>query len=292
MSFAGSVKRLVNGVLRPLNMRVESLAAERAETARLSALEAAGQFESSILPLLESFRRCEPEALLQAVLRYSPETGKFAEAGRENGYCFANDYFTSPDAEVAYAIVRDRKPRRLVEIGSGNSTWLFRAAIGDGGLETQLVSVDPSPRREVAAVADRVIRQRLQEIDELELVDNLDDGDVLFIDSSHTIESGSDVVVLLLRVLPALRPGVLVHLHDIFLPFEYPRKWLVELGWKWNEQYLVQALLQDSTAFEVLWPGHYLQRTIPGFANHFRADVLGTGSSLWLRKVGPRSDAE
>lgn len=292
MSLAGSVKSLVNGALRPLNMRVESLAAERAESARLAALEASGHFEAPVLPLLDSFRRCAPEALLQAVLRYGPETAKFAETGREIGYRFANDYFTSPDAEVAYALVRDLKPRRIVEIGSGNSTWLFRAVIEDGGLETQLVSVDPSPRREVAAVADRVLRQRLQELEELKLVDELDDGDVLFIDSSHTIEAGSDVVVLLLRVLPALKPGVHVHLHDIFLPFEYPRKWLVELGWKWNEQYLVQALLQDSTSFEVLWPGHYLQRTLPGFANHFRADVLGAGSSLWLRKVGLRSDAE
>lgn len=289
MSLAGSVRNLVNGVLRPWNLRVESLAAESAETARLAALEAAGQFESPVLPLLDSFRYFEPDAVLKAVAGYAPDTDKFAEAGGKGGYRFANDYFSSPDAEVAYAIVRSLKPRRLVEIGSGNSTWLFRAAIGDGGLETELVSVDPSPRREVAAAADRVLRQRLQEIDARALVDDLEDGDVLFIDSSHTIEAGSDVVVLLLRILPALRPGVLIHLHDIFLPFEYPRKWLVEWRWKWNEQYLVQALLQDSTAYEVLWPGHYLQRTLPGFASHFRAEVLGTGSSLWLRKVGQQA---
>ena len=95
-------------------------------------------------------------------------------------------------------------------------------------------------------------------------------NDILFIDSSHQIRIGNDVVKLLLDIIPALKKGVLVHFHDIFLPYDYPRQWIIDNRWEWNEQYLVQAMLQGSVEFEVLWPGHFLQRTFPNFANLFR----------------------
>ena len=77
-----------------------------------------------------------------------------------------------------------------------------------------------------------------------------------------------------------------MHFHDIFLPFDYPREWIVDNKWTWNEQYLVQALLQGSTEFEVLWPGHFLQKTRPEFAGLFDYRYVGTASSLWLRRIG------
>ncbi len=89
-----------------------------------------------------------------------------------------------------------------------------------------------------------------------------------------------------MKDLPRLKRGVIVHLHDIFLPFEYPREWLIDLGWRWNEQYLVQALLQDSDSMEVLWLGHYFERTVSTFRDHFPAMKRGRASSLWLRKLG------
>ena len=87
---------------------------------------------------------------------------------------------------------------------------------------------------------------------------------------------------LFLNVLPRLRRGVLVHIHDIFLPFEYPEEWLVTKRWEWNEQYLVQALLQDSDSFIVIWPGYYLQRTMKEFSNHFPLRDERNASSIWL----------
>ncbi len=287
MGLAGKAKILINRGLRGWGVRIESLEAERAERARLTDLDAAGQVGRAIFPVVELFEKCDPEEVLRRIPHYAGAMAAIDFATDPVGYRFANDYFSSPDAEVAYALVRDLRPGRIVEIGSGNSTRLFRAAIRDGSLATELVSIDPDPRCEVASVADRVLRRRLQEVREGELLEMLGVGDVLFIDSSHKVEAGSDVVVLLLNVLPVLKAGVIVHLHDIFLPFEYPREWLVERGWKWNEQYLVQAMLQDSRAFAAIWPGHYVQRTLPGFSSYFRPGSLGAGSSLWLRKCSP-----
>ncbi|MEO8198256.1 MAG: class I SAM-dependent methyltransferase [Thermoanaerobaculia bacterium] len=283
VSVAGRVRKQLNRVLRPLGVRIESLAAEKAESSRLAELVRVGQFDRPILPLLDSFEHLDPATTFAAVRRYADETSRFAATDGRTGYAFENDYFTSPDAEVAYAMAREIRPGRIVEVGSGNSTRLFRAAILDGDLETELISIDPAPRTEVASIADRVLRKRLEEVDEAELVGWFEAGDFLFIDSSHRIEAGNDVVSLLLRIVPKLKAGVIVHLHDIFLPFEYPREWLVEFGWLWNEQYLVQAMLQGPGSFGVLWAGHYLQRTIPEFASHFASPVVGRGSSLWLR---------
>ncbi|HEY6763823.1 MAG TPA: class I SAM-dependent methyltransferase [Candidatus Sulfotelmatobacter sp.] len=120
-----------------------------------------------------------------------------------------------------------------------------------------------------------------------DLEDVLGPNDILFIDSSHEVRPGNDVVRLFLNVVPRLRSGVVIHVHDIFLPFEYPREWMIcnALNVNWAEQYLVQALLQGSNQFEVLWPGYYLQRTWPNFAEHFYYKPGAVAKSLWLRKL-------
>jgi Methyltransferase domain len=160
----------------------------------------------------------------------------------------------------------------------------LRAAIDDRRLDTRLISIDPLPRRSVAAAAHRVIAEPVEQIGACAVFDSLGPDDVLFIDSSHEIRTGNDVVALLLNILPSLRSGVVVHLHDIFLPYDYPREWIVEHRWQWQEQYLVQAMLQGSDQFAVLWPGHYLQRILAGFSDHFVCSRPGTATSLWLRK--------
>jgi predicted O-methyltransferase YrrM len=270
-----------------LNLKIETRTADRAEMARLLDLDQAGHFRNLVFPVLPQIARCDPNPLLEALDKYRPQTGRFARPKAEGIYSFSNDYFTSPDAEVAYALVRLLQPKRIVEIGSGNSTYLFREAITDGGLDTKLVSIDPSPRREVQSVADQVIRRRLEDVLSSDLQEVLQPNDILFIDSSHEIRSGNDVVKLFLRVVPELRSGVVIHVHDIFLPYEYPREWIVgnTLNVNWAEQYLVQALLQGSNQFKVLWPGHFLQRTLPNFYDHFSGDPAGVAKSLWLRKL-------
>jgi hypothetical protein len=273
----------MNKFLAPLNLVVETRTTERREKQRLETLNAAGHFSKEVLPVLPQFLACDPAPILAAVARFRDLTDRFSRPEQSDLYSFSNAYFFSPDAEVAYAVLRLFKSRTVVEVGSGNSTLLFREAIRDGSLETELVSIDPSPRRSVETAADCVMKCRLEQVSPREFL-SLRENDVLFIDSSHEVLAGNDVIRLVLEVMPTLQKGVVIHLHDIFLPFEYPREWVIDESRRWNEQYLVQALLLDSDRFEVLWPGHFLQRTLPDFTSHFGQVNLCRASSLWLRK--------
>jgi hypothetical protein len=137
----------------------------------------------------------------------------------------------------------------------------MRHAADVGREATIITAVDPQPRTGIDAAADRVIRQRMEETDLTAETDTLAAGDVVFVDSSHEVDTGNDVIQVLLRVVPTLAPGVLVHVHDVFLPYEYPRQWLLDFDWRWNEQYLLHALLADSPRYRVIWPGYALWRT-------------------------------
>ncbi len=276
----------INGWVERLNLRVETLTAQRTEEARLRRLAGRGQFEDAVFPVPAPFRSCDPRPVWDALERFGPQLERLRSA-RDNpaGFQLDNLFFGSPDAEAAYAMVRLHRPGTIVEIGSGHSTRLLRQAILDEGLETTLVSIDPSPRTDVSRLADVLHRTPVELLDDPEIVQRLGENDVLFIDSSHEIRCGNDVVHCYLQLLPRLGRGVLIHVHDVFLPFEYPRPWVLEKGRAWNEQYLVQAILGWSDAFEVLWPGHYLERTLPGFGEHFPWRGDAAASSLWLRKT-------
>jgi predicted O-methyltransferase YrrM len=198
-----------------------------------------------------------------------------------------NPWFGPFDAEVLYSALRTFRPATVMEVGSGFSTLLIRRAISDGDLATRLLCIDPMPRVDIRKQADEHVQRRVEELDPSELAHRLGANDILFIDSSHTVNAGGDVPYLFLEVLPRLAPGVLVHIHDIFLPFDYPKEWVVDYGWNWNEQYLVGALLYANNAVELLWPAHYMWRChreelreiIPSEPSLFGP------SSLWLRKL-------
>jgi predicted O-methyltransferase YrrM len=280
MPLSSKIKSGLNKGLEPLNLKLATRTAEKSEQHRIRKLAEAGQFERAVLPVLPQFQACDPGPVLSGLKTFAKEIDAFAVT-REDRFSLHNSYFTTPDAEVAYVIARLMKPARIVEVGSGNSTFLFREAIADGALTTELISIDPNPRRAVEAAADRVIRTT-GETAPSEIFTALQANDILFIDSSHEVKTGNDVVTLALTVLPQLKPGVLVHFHDILLPYEYPREWVELYGW--TEQYLVQAMLQDSDAFEALWPGHFLQRTLPDFDAHFARGRGVNATSLWLRR--------
>jgi predicted O-methyltransferase YrrM len=288
MAFTSRAKHHINNLLAFADLRIETKTAERNETERLLALDRAGHFREQAFPVLTQIVACDPHPVLEAVEKYKDQTVRFsAPSASGGGFSFSNDYFSSSDAEVAYALIRLLKPKRILEVGSGNSTHLFREAIKDGELSTRVISIDPSPRREIETVADEVIRRRLEDISSADLKGVLEAGDILFIDSSHEIRPGNDVVRLFLNIVPRLRSGIVIHVHDIFLPFEYPREWIIEntLNVKWAEQYLLQAMLQASNEFEVLWPGYFLQRTLPGFSNYFHDGARRFAASFWLRKL-------
>lgn len=278
------LKALANRLLAPFNARLESLTAETTERRRLKALERRGQFDGPVYPLLPAFQRAAHEPVLDAVARFRARFDAFAAPTPGGaGYSFDNPYFSSPDAEVYYALLRTCAPREIVEIGSGNSSRVARQAILDGGLGTRLVSIDPSPRLEVHGCCDEVLARPVEEVDPGEIIARVGHDGCLFVDSSHILRTGTDLPQLFLRVVPALAPGALLHFHDVFLPYEYPRAWVLEERFGFNEQYLVHLMLAAGDRFEVLWPGHYLQRTLPGFARHFPHMGARLAASLWLR---------
>ena len=198
---------------------------------------------------------------------------------------FDQDWFPRLDAATTYAIVRTRKPRRIVEIGSGHSTRFLARAIADGGLPTEIVCIDPAPRADLKQLRVSHVPKLLAEVDPA-ILSGLEAGDVLFVDSSHIAMAGTDVDRLFLDVLPRLPAGVLLHVHDVFLPEGYPAEW----AWRgYNEQLLVGALLQGG-GYELLFASHYVATHRPywlaGLADLPRPR-RACETSLWLTKRRP-----
>ena len=182
-----------------------------------------------------------------------------------------NGTFGPVDAEVLYAMTRWKRPRRIVELGSGASTLvldLARRANEAGGHPCELTSYDPYPGTVAKLEPGRVAAATdLREMSLLELplefFAALEANDILFVDTSHAAKTGSDVNYLVLDVLPVLQPGVVVHFHDVFLPWEYPPDWLVNHGAYWTEQYLLQAFLAFNDAYRVLVSAQAMIREFP-----------------------------
>lgn len=206
-------------------------------------------------------------------------------------YFYENEWFGRGSAVVLYCMLRHFRPTRVFEIGSGFSSAAMLDAndLGFGG-RIEFTFVEPNPARlyELLTAEDRrrhqVIENLVQRVP-LERFDVLERGDFLFVDSSHVARIGSDVGHLLTEVLPRLAPGVVVHFHDIYWPFEYPEKWVLD-GCAWNEAYVLRAFLQFNPAFEILLFNSYLAEhhrervaeALPGF-------IPKSGSSLWLRRT-------
>jgi hypothetical protein len=206
-----------------------------------------------------------------------------------------NGAFVSVDAEILYCMIREYKPRRVTEIGSGNTTYLAAQAIEANRQENpsyhcHLTAIEPYP---VAILKQgfpgltELVEKPIQSIP-LPFFDTLDDGDILFIDSSHVAKIGSDVLYEYLEILPRIKKGVFVHVHDIFLPAEYPKAWIFSDRHFWNEQYLFQAFLLFNNAFEIIWPGSYMHHKYPekledAFPSYDSKNTMP--GSFWIRKI-------
>jgi SAM-dependent methyltransferase/predicted O-methyltransferase YrrM len=209
-------------------------------------------------------------------------------------YYATNDQYPALDAWVLEGLLRHLEPRRMIEVGSGYSS-LVTARVNREQLARSMrfTCIEPYPRDFLIAGVDGIADLRVERIQDtpLELFDELGEGDVLFIDTSHVVKTGGDVPWLYNRVLPRLAPGVHVHIHDVFLPRDYPEPW-VQAGWGWNEQYLVQAFLSFNAGFEIVFANHWMLtyhldevlRAFPGQAEHLPRG----GAALWLRRVDDR----
>jgi predicted O-methyltransferase YrrM len=201
-------------------------------------------------------------------------------------YHYANPHFPLADAFALLAVMATRRPRRYLEIGAGYSSCaaidISRQYLSDA---VEFTFIEPYPdlaRPPAGGRAGNIRPQRLQDVP-LDVFERLEANDILFIDSSHVGKTGSDVVDYLFRILPALRRGVLVHIHDIFFPFEYPRAWITEENRSWNEAYLVRAFLYGNPRYRVFYFCDWLykcrrdlvERKMPRCVPH-------RGGSLWL----------
>jgi predicted O-methyltransferase YrrM len=146
------------------------------------------------------------------------------------------------DAVVLYTMIQRFKPKRFLEIGSGISTCFAYRAIKDAGLPTIITSIDPEPRAQIDAICDHIVREGL-EVCDLAIFDSLEPNDILFFDGSHRTFMNSDVTVFMIDVLPRLKPGVIVHIHDINLPYDYPDSFK---QWYWNEQYMLAVYMMGN----------------------------------------------
>ena len=212
---------------------------------------------------------------------------------RGNGrYFYNNGYYLHSDAIFLYSILRHYKPRRIVEIGAGfSSAAMLDAADALGLSGVNFVFIEPYPDRLKSILrTDDYLRctlvdNKLENID-LKLFDDLEENDILFVDSSHVCKTGSDVNKIFFEILPRLKKNVLVHFHDIFFPFEYPQSWVLDWNsFGWNENYLLRAFLMYNAAFEIVFFNTYLEhfhqerfkRTMPDCLNN-------PGGSIWIRK--------
>lgn len=212
-----------------------------------------------------------------AAFPFTPE-----RAGADGLYDAGNDQFPPHDAGLLYAMVRHLAPRRMVEVGCGWSTTVTAAAIRDGELLTELTCVEPYPRPFLRGMGDVLtLREEKVEHTPVAVFDALGPGDVLFIDSSHVVKTGSDVAHLFLQILPRLADGVVVHVHDIFLPEDYPQGW-VRAGFNWNEQYLLHAYLLGNERAHVVAMNHWLALRHPDAVRAAFGDVGLDGSSFWF----------
>jgi hypothetical protein len=242
-----------------------------------------------------------PERQLEHLDRLAPfarECDWPARAGSAPGYHYRNAAFGYSSACLLHSMIRLHRPARVVEVGAGMSTLVAAGALAAneaaGAPAADLVAVDPYPSPVLAAVPEgrlRVIAAPVEDVP-LEEFASLRAGDLLFIDSSHVVRTGGDVTFLYLDVLPRLAPGVLVHVHDIQLPYDYPRVYADgESGprYFWTEQYLLQAFLAGNRHYEVLIAGHFLQRdhpaaflrTCPGL----RGEAHRVTSSFYMRRA-------
>lgn len=207
-------------------------------------------------------------------------------------YHTGNRNFAAGDSTVLYAMLRHFQPKRLIEIGSGFSSACAldtNERFLGGSLRASFIEPYPELLQSLLNPADaqniEIVPSGVQDVAP-QYFSRLEANDILFIDSTHIVKTGSDVCYELFEILPRLAKGVVIHIHDIHYPFEYPREWVVERNYSWNEVYAVRAFLQYNAAFEVLFFNDYFAKAHGPEVERDAPQMVGNpGGGLWLRKI-------
>lgn len=199
-----------------------------------------------------------------------------------------NRFFPGLDIIILLHFIDEFKPKNYIEVGSGNSTKIVNFTKKHFNLDTKITSIDPYPRAEIDHLANEIHRVKFEDLQSFEEILSLQAGDILFIDNSHRVLPNSDCTVFFLEILPFLKPGVIVHIHDIYLPYDYPQ-FMCDRAY--NEQYMLAAfLLSNPAKYEILMPNFYvsehpeLSKILNPIWNQEKMhDVEHHGGSFWFK---------
>lgn len=230
-------------------------------------------------------------AMLERLSRLSRYSEEYSRIHRETGYS------SNGDGAILYGMLRDIKPRRIIEVGSGYSTVIIDSAFErnaeEGAPRGHIISVEPYPKRVLRDLTARsgnvtLHEKCVEDIDE-DVFSQLEENDVLFIDSSHVVDIANDVHYLYLRILPRIRPGVIVHIHDIRFPYEYPKEWVIKARKHWGEQYLLQMFLAFNDSYEILFASNYVYQNNRKLVSEALVGLEAAGEgwpgSFWIKRV-------
>jgi len=206
-------------------------------------------------------------------------------------YYYKNGYYSYSDAILLYCMIRHLKPKKIIEAGSGfSSSVTLDTNEKFMGNAINCIFIEPYPARLESLLKNNdrenvtIHKKRLQEVP-IEVFKGLGENDILFIDSTHVAKFNSDVNYVIHDILPILAHGVHIHFHDVFFPFEYPQKWLLE-GRAWNEQYMLRAFLEYNNNFKIIMFNTYLENMFEAkIKNRFPLLYKHAGGSLWLKKI-------
>jgi hypothetical protein len=225
--------------------------------------------------------------------RLEPFAKEFANVpvDQQEGAAFwrHNGGFEDFDAVTLYAMLRLLKPRRLIEVGCGFSTRVVAMAVRRNVAENhpcECLFIEPYPPEDLRRnpLPGPLLEQKVQDVP-LATFENLGQNDVLFIDTTHIVKAQSDCVYELVQILPSLRSGVHIHIHDIFTPFDYPEEWLLDRLWPFNEQYALECLLTHSSAFEVILPVFFLYTVHRAALDRLLPGGETRPASFWVRRT-------
>lgn len=236
-----------------------------------------------------NLRTEEQKSLIEKFVQYYEEIPFKPEKQNKFRYYFENDYYSYTDSIILYSFIRHFKPKRIIEIGSGfSSAVMLDTNEFFFNNQIDLTFIDPYTERLLSLITqDDLKRVKLIESDvqltPLDVFKELQSGDILFVDSTHVTKTGSDVNYILFEILPILNSGVLIHFHDIFYPFEYPKEWVYK-GFSWNEDYILKAFLMYNDKFEIKLFSEYLHKHHKEVFEKFPLSYLNFGGNLWIEK--------
>lgn len=226
--------------------------------------------------------------LCESFKKYYEKGTPFLERGGLR-YHFENNMYSYADALFYYFMLLHVKPKRVIEAGSGFTSALLldvNEKYFDSSIECTFIEPYSKRLRSILRTSDRpcIIEKNLQDI-ELEFFESLEPGDILFIDSTHIVKTGSDVNYIFAQILPSLKEGIYIHFHDVFYPFEYPEDWILT-GRAWNEDYMLRSFLQYNDSFQIeLWNNYLITQNREWFAQYMPLCLKNTGGSIWIRKI-------